>query len=55
MLKNHAEYQYETPYKVPVLIEQCCTNVRVGIVPHCKYTGTLVKHHVIKKGPLYGV
>ena len=35
------------------LIRRILCTIYVG--PYCKFTVTLVKHCVIKKGPLYGV
>ena len=31
ILTNNAGYKYETPYKGPFMITQCCTNVTVTL------------------------
>ena len=31
MINHHAAYKYETPYKGPFLITQCCTNGTVAL------------------------
>ena len=42
MLNNHAAYKYETTYKVPFGIIQCCTNCTVTL----QYGAIKIRHYL---------
>ena len=43
MLNNSTAYKYETPYKGPFLITQCCTNAKVTLL-----CGVIISRHNIR-------
>ena len=47
MLDNHSGYGYETPYKGPFLITQCCTNDMVTL----QYGATKIRYNTCRIKP----